>query len=126
MLRKISTVLLVTGTLAASIVSASTQPYSQHYGGNCQRGLRGPASPCDGYGPARGHVGHGHRGGHVSGYSFGYSFNAWEYHRRTTTTYGASVAPVYAVGDICPMSAPYVGQTGYVWADGRCHHLPPQ
>ena len=38
-----------------SLVTPSTthagQRYSSQDGGNCDRGLRGPSSPCDGYGP---------------------------------------------------------------------------
>ncbi|GEM_PF-6732650 len=32
----------------------------------------------------------------------------------------------YKVGDTCPMSEPYKGQQGYVWADGRCHSQQPK
>jgi hypothetical protein len=38
-------------TSLASLQTPAAADYSSRYGGNCQRGLRGPSSPCDGYGP---------------------------------------------------------------------------
>jgi hypothetical protein len=67
--------------IASSLVSANA--YSSRYGGNCDRGLRGPPSPCDGYGPGRGFV----RGGPV------------QMHAHTfTQSYGVRVRAFYIPG----------------------------
>lgn len=141
-------ILLACAAIGLLACFASTTVFAG--GGDCNPGLVGPPAPCYINGEYAGRVGpvlggHRYHGGHHR-----YARRGWvDYRPRVAARpCGGCGSPARAVapscnpcgvrgpvgprnvatasgGGRCTMGGDHAGEIGFVWSDGRCHHLSP-